>query len=466
MPDLPPVCFAYVHPAEVAHSFHRGFAMLLAYDMQHDGCIARGGFNAVRYGSGGIAAARNKAAAAFLDHPQFAECEWLFWLDTDMGFTPTVLNDLLTVADPETRPIVGGLCFAQEEEIDDGMSGFVTRAQPTIYVPKAKPDGTPGFARARHFPVNELIAVGATGSACILIHRSVFTKIRDKYGDAWYDEFHDSAGAPISEDLSFCVRARTVGADIFVHSGIRTSHLKKQWVQERDFWEQRTPRPATERVAVLIPALSRPDNVRPLVESLVASTGLATPYFVCDRTDIPELAAVLAAGAREIVYDGDKPGTFAEKVNAGYRATSEPWIFLAGDDVRFRPGWLDHALEVANLYGRKVIGTNDLGNPRVMRGEHATHMLIARSYIDEQGASWDGPGVVCHEGYRHWFVDDEIVNAAKQRGVWGMALGSIVEHLHSLFGKAADDDVYRLGQSHAKQDAATYRRRLARAVAA
>jgi len=67
---------------------------------------------------------------------------------------------------------------------------------------------------------------------------------------------------------------------------------------------------------------------------------------------------------------------------------------------------------------------------------------------------------VCHEGYRHWYVDDEIVTAAKERGVWQAALGSIVEHMHPMFGKAADDDVYTAGQAHAQQDRVTFQRRL------
>ena len=68
--------------------------------------------------------------------------------------------------------------------------------------------------------------------------------------------------------------------------------------------------------------------------------------------------------------------------------------------------------------------------------------------------------MVCHQGYRHWFVDDEIVTAAKQRGVWQMALGSVVEHNHPLWGKAEDDEVYQLGQSSAEADRALFRARL------
>ncbi len=86
-------------------------------------------------------------------------------------------------------------------------------------------------------------------------------------------------------------------------------------------------------------------------------------------------------------------------------------------------------------------------------GEHATHLLIRRSYIDEHGASWDGPKLVCHEGYRHNYVDDEIVMAAKTRGQWAMALGSFVEHLHPLWEKGEDDATYELGSLSEKEDA-------------
>jgi len=85
--------------------------------------------------------------------------------------------------------------------------------------------------------------------------------------------------------------------------------------------------------------------------------------------------------------------------------------------------------------------------------------MIRRAYVDEMGASWDGPKNVCHEGYGHWFVDDEIVTVAKQRGAWAMAFHSKVEHLHPLWGLAEDDDTYRLGQSHVEADKALFRSR-------
>jgi hypothetical protein len=86
-------------------------------------------------------------------------------------------------------------------------------------------------------------------------------------------------------------------------------------------------------------------------------------------------------------------------------------------------------------------------------------MAIRRDYVREHGASWDGPGVVCHEGYRHWFVDDEIVTVAKSRQTFQMALASEVEHMHPMGGKAPNDEIYDLGASQSKQDEAHFKAR-------
>ena len=141
-------------------------------------------------------------------------------------------------------------------------------------------------------------------------------------------------------------------------------------------------------------------------------------------------------------------------------AVLTPWVFITGDDVIFRPGWLDQAQHTARLTGAQVVGVNDMGNPRIMAGEFSNHWLIRRSYIEEQGASWDGPGVVCHEGYRHCFVDNEIVAVAKQRGVFAVSRASIVEHMHPEYGKADMDETYRLGYEKFDTDARHFKSRV------
>jgi hypothetical protein len=280
----------------------------------------------------------------------------------------------------------------------------------------------------------------------------------DKLGGGWFDRLRGTDGSLLGEDISFCIRAGAAGFPIHVDTGVRTTHHKHLWLGEGDFWSSFVAPPAADAVDVIVPVLHRPQNVAPLMRSLRASTGLATAWFVVEPGDDIVVDEVHKWGGRVVEF----PGTFAQKVNHVQGIGRAPWLFLTGDDVQFRAGWLDQAQFIGDKYGAGVIGTNDLGNKRTLAGEHSPHLLIRRSYVDEVGASWDGPGVVCHEGYRHWFVDDEIVTAAKQRGVWAMALGSVVEHLHPLFGKAGMDDVYAKGQAAASRDKATYVARLGR----
>jgi hypothetical protein len=379
-------------------------------------------------------------------------------------FKPDLLDKLLSAADPAERPVVGALTFLYLELGTDGMGGMVNQPRPVI-LDWATVGDEQGFLARASYPVNTLVRCAATGSAAILIHRSVFERMErapEVAGQLWYDRLpsHDSTpGRMMGEDVSFCVRLGALDIPVWVHTGARTSHHKSTWVTEASYWGSAIAPPATDEVAVLVPVMRRPANAAPFMASLRASTGLATAYAIADLDDEETIAAWSAAGAVIIPWSGG-PGTFSEKVNEGYRQTAEPWIFLVGDDVTFHAGWLDHAQAVARSEGAQVVGTADLANPRVMAGEHATHMLIARSYVDEIGASWDGPKIVAHEGYRHWYVDDEIVTAARERGAWGMALGSRVEHLHPRFGKAETDEVYELGESQALADRGLFLRRL------
>ncbi len=155
------------------------------------------------------------------------------------------------------------------------------------------------------------------------------------------------------------------------------------------------------------------------------------------------------------------PGTFPEKANYGYRNTAEPWLFFAGDDNKFYPGWLDQAMAVAKTTGAQVTGTNDMHNPRVLAGEHSTNWLITRQYVDETGASWDGPGTVTHEGYGHWFADDEIVTAAKHRGTYAHAQYSRVENQHPAWGLGEKDKTWQHEQELMAGDREKYLARLA-----
>lgn len=447
---------AYVHDAEVSHSFLASLSELVVADIATGCTIAE--ILKIRSATGALDQSRNILIQQFLQRDE----EWLFWLDTDMGFQPDALNRLRDAADAEERPIVGALCFTQKEHSFDEYHGFRTGARPTIFdKTEVRTQGVnyQVYLSRDWYPPGQLVKCDATGMACVLIHRSVFERVE---GPGWYDRLSEPGGIKAGEDISFCRRVGDAGIPIHVHTGVRTSHLKEVWLSDEHFWEERNPPHATDRVLVIVPVLHRPQNAELFMRSLRATSGLCEVVAVADEDDILTIAAWQEQ--RATVLKGPEH-TFAEKVNSAYRQMGNgslrpPWVFITGDDVQFHPGWLSHA-QWTGAHGYAVVGTNDLGNPRVMAGEHATHLLIRSDYIDEQGASWDGPGTIAHEGYTHWFVDDEIVTLAKRRGEWCASLGSFVEHMHPLWGKGADDATYAEGVKSQREDRTLYLKRLA-----
>lgn len=211
-------------------------------------------------------------------------------------------------------------------------------------------------------------------------------------------------------------------------------------------------------VAILVPVLERPKRAKPLVDTVRQTTVLDWRLvFLCSPRDRLEIqAAQRLARADErisviVLDDGPGQGDYARKINRGFSETESTWIFQAADDLRFRSGWDTAAVTVGEREAVGVVGTNDLGNPLVMRGQASTHSLIRRAYVDECGGSGQ-PGVVLHEGYWHNFVDDELVGVARARGCFAFAVHSHVEHLHPVWRKASPDATYERGGVHYNLD--------------
>lgn len=223
------VAIAYVHSLEVAHSWHQSLMALVAHDVANNQRVIGGGWLATKYGTGGIVQARNDTARAFLE----TKCDWLMWLDTDMGFESDSVDRLIDAADPDTAPIMGGLCFMMREAGPDGVGGMLVQPAPTVFG-WHQTDEVSGFRLMEDYPRDEVVQCAGTGSAFVLIHRSVFERIAQEYGQSWYSPVRNNAsGQWISEDLSFCMRANALEIPVHVHTGVKTTHLKHLWLDER-----------------------------------------------------------------------------------------------------------------------------------------------------------------------------------------------------------------------------------------
>jgi hypothetical protein len=218
------VMISYLHRNTVSHSFMESLMSLTAHD--------RSGPNLVRYvfpvysGPVHLPESRNAMAQVFLNE---SDAEWLWIVDSDMGFEQSTLQRLLHTADPVERPVMAGLYLAAEQVSSDGMGGWHIVPYPVVYEWREDDDGVEGFVRLPELPKDAVVRVAGAGTGCMLIHRSVLEKVRAS-GEDWFDQVRYANGQIVSEDLSFCSRLRREGIPLHVDTRVRLSHHKSVWI--------------------------------------------------------------------------------------------------------------------------------------------------------------------------------------------------------------------------------------------
>ncbi len=209
--------------------FGLSYRDLCLYDVVNSQRIVREGGRELRNlcGTGGIPQGRNKIAREFLDS---TDGEWLFMIDTDMGFASDTVDRLVASADPEERPVMGGLCFAGLRQRPGDLYAERFLVQPTVYEYVELEDEV-GFRPIPDYKRDEVVQVAGTGAACLLVHRTALEKVRARYGNAWFDTITHPTGLKggprtFSEDLSFCVRLQSVDIPVHVNTSVKTCHEK------------------------------------------------------------------------------------------------------------------------------------------------------------------------------------------------------------------------------------------------
>jgi len=454
------VSVGYLHPGSVRTCFANSLKHLLFFDASGPCRIVGHDFGEMGANTPptGIVEGRNRFAKLMCDH---SEAEWLFMVDSDMAFEADIVDQLIAVADPDTRPVLGGLAFAHKTDGAATLGGIRYRACPTLYR-WFEDDREVGFVPMFDYPRGELVEVSATGGACLLIHRTVFEKMRAKFGDVWFDPVnHPKHKTHFSEDLSFCLRLAACDIPLFVHTGIKTGHDKgSQFLDEAFYDDQRSKGPTAGTIDVIIPTYQRPHRLAELHANITANTvNEHQVVFVVEEDDEESIKAVRDLGLEPVI--NERTRNYAGAVNTAYLQSRADWVFCGADDLTFHPAWdVECLTSVGDWF--PVIGTNDLLNHRVLSGVHATHALVNRRYLDEVGGVADeGPNSFLFEGYDHNFVDTEFINTAKMRGRFRPCLTAVVEHMHYLNGKAPHDATYERSMKEWDADEALYASRVA-----
>ncbi len=236
-----------IHPRGHEVDFWVSLLALRDYDRTFGKRLDAGpGWLIANRNSGNVAIARNHICKVFLEQ---TTADWLWFIDTDQTFDPDILERMVASADPVERPILSALIMAERDKqypISPACIGFddATPPNPCTY------DGIPAV---QHWPV------GATGSGCVLIHRSVLAALWAQYKDhpfpffeyaRWERTMPDGSIVPgvLGEDYTFALRAAHLGFSCWVDTTIEAGHVKARTLTSADFYAQ-SPELARQRFA-------------------------------------------------------------------------------------------------------------------------------------------------------------------------------------------------------------------------
>jgi hypothetical protein len=175
---------------------------------------------------------RNLIVKHFLDD---TKAQWLLMVDSDEELSLPVFDLLCATANETERPFVAGLVFAAFYE------GTQLRPVPVIY----RNTEDRGLQPWDDYPHDQVVEIDASGTGCIMIHRSVLVKMREtalpNQGTEWC-WFQDGAiaGRWFSEDLLFCRRVAALGFPMHAHTGAILPHKKTFWLDQshHNDWRQ------------------------------------------------------------------------------------------------------------------------------------------------------------------------------------------------------------------------------------
>jgi hypothetical protein len=210
-------------------------------------------------------------------------------------------------------------------------------------------------------------------------------------------------------------------------------------------------------IAIVIPTYGRVHKLEALTTN-IAQTTVGRPHlplFIVDPDDRDTCTTLHHLNAPFVFH----AGTYPQKSNAGFRASDNEVILIAGDDVIFHDGWFDAAISAFDDPEAGVVGGPDL-SPVTENGQNVTMPIVRRSYINDPGGAWGETGTVLHEGYHHNWSETELWHLAQHRGRARFAEGCVIEHRHPTWGKGELDDTYQRGAfSNEPTDAALFNRR-------
>jgi len=157
---------------------------------------------------------------ALLDHwYDKTKTDWLLWVDSDVVINADIWKLLHDTADSKTHPMVSGIYF-----ISKNTDGSLPIPMPVIF------DDVDEYTVKYHhpLPVNEVLKIDMAGMGLVVMHRSVVTKLREKYGTevSFFAENDQKNEKFVGEDISFFRKCKALDIPLYAHTGAIAKHMK------------------------------------------------------------------------------------------------------------------------------------------------------------------------------------------------------------------------------------------------
>lgn len=147
----------------------------------------------------------------------------ILWLDSDMDFSPDLMEMLSADLD-EGREFVSGLYFTRKAPIKPNIfesCGY--------YHDEEKDEVTPVAVNYFDYPKDQVFPVAACGFGGVMMTTDLVKRVADKFGMPF------SPILGFGEDLSFCSRARQIGAELYCDSRVKMGHVGLGTITEETY---------------------------------------------------------------------------------------------------------------------------------------------------------------------------------------------------------------------------------------
>jgi hypothetical protein len=145
--------------------------------------------------------------------------DWLLWIDSDISISIDIIKKLWDTADKVAKPIVSGVYFISKSTDDELMQPY-----PVIFNDIDKHT----IQYIHPLPENEIIKIDSSGMGLVLMHRSIISKLRNKFPNQSVFAEENGVGKDfVSEDIAFFRKVKEVGIPVYAHTGAIAKHMKR-----------------------------------------------------------------------------------------------------------------------------------------------------------------------------------------------------------------------------------------------